>query len=222
MRLTGTTWGLLAANLISTIACSASESEIHTVKADVWADNWFALYVGQELVKEDSVPFNTERSFNSDSFTFDATFPIQINFVIKDFKQDDSGLEYIGTNRQQMGDGGFSAQFFDTETNELIAVSNSDWRCLAIHRAPLNRSCERSDNPLADCRSDIRAEPRNWKMPDFDDSHWPNAVVHPAAEVRPRRGYLDVSWQPGASLIWTEDIVIDNTILCRATIPAPN
>ena len=34
----------------------ASSSQISTFTAEVWADNWFALYVNGELVSEDSVP----------------------------------------------------------------------------------------------------------------------------------------------------------------------
>lgn len=211
----------LLTSMFVSIGCSAADTKAQTINADVWVDNWFGFFVGQDLVKEDSVPFNTEQSFNKDSFSFEATFPVQLNFIIRDFMEDDSGLEYIGTRRQQIGDGGFSAQFFNADTNEPIAVSDESWRCLAIHRGPLNRSCERSANPIADCQTQISAEPDNWKDPGFDDSDWPNAVIHSAQEVRPRQGYDQVNWQSNARLIWTEDIEIDNTILCRVTIPAP-
>ena len=192
--------------------------QAQTINADVWADNWYALYVGEELVKEDSVPFNTERSFNKDSFSFATTYPAQLNLIIKDFKENDSGLEYIGSSRVQIGDGGFAAQFFDADSNEAIAVSNASWRCLAIHRAPLNKSCVRSEDPTNDCETDISGEPDGWKAADFDDSAWPNAVIHTAQEVQPRHGYDEVDWQDGVKLIWTDDLEIDNTILCRATI----
>jgi hypothetical protein len=203
------------------VLITSTYAQAQTINADVWADNWYALYVGEELVKEDSVPFNTERSFNKDSFSFAATYPVQLNLIIKDYKEDDSGLEYIGSGRQQIGDGGFSAQFFDANSNKPVAVSNESWRCLAIHRAPLNKSCERSTNPTTDCQTDISGEPDNWKAADFDDSGWPNAVLHSAEEVRPRRGYDEVDWHDSAKLIWSDDLEIDNTILCRASIAAP-
>jgi hypothetical protein len=189
-----------------------------TIKADVWADNWFALYVGDELIKEDSVAYNTERSFNAESFSFEISPPAQINVIIKDFKENDTGLEYIGTGRQQMGDGGFSAQFFDSKTGELIAASSDQWRCLKIHRAPLNKSCSHSTTPDTDCKSAIRAEPEDWMNSDFDDSDWHMATVHSAQTVRPRGGYDEIFWDPAAKLIWTEDLVTDNTILCRFRI----
>ncbi len=80
-----------------------------TINGDVWADNWFALYLGDKLLFEDSVSIKTERSFNAETFSFKAEYPIVLSFVVKDFKENDSGLEYIGTRKQQMGDGGFIA-----------------------------------------------------------------------------------------------------------------
>ena len=78
--------------------------------ADVWADNWFEMRINGTKVAEDSVPITTERSFNAESFVFDADRPFVIGLVAKDFKENDTGLEYIGTRRQQMGDGGIIAQ----------------------------------------------------------------------------------------------------------------
>lgn len=189
-----------------------------TIKADVWADNWFALYNETTLVMEDSVAYNTERSFNAESFEFTAVLPAQINVILKDFKENDTGLEYIGRPRQQIGDGGFSAQFYDAESGELIAVSDENWRCKSIHRAPLNKSCVRSDNPQQDCKNEIMPEPEGWMSAEFDDNDWPNAVVHTAADVRPHGGYPSVTWDASAKLLWADDLEIDNTILCRVVL----
>jgi len=205
----------LIALLLLTTAASADERNIN---ADVWADNWFALYLDASLLKEDSVAYNTEQSFNKESFTFTANLPAQVSVIVKDFKENDSGLEYIGRSRQQMGDGGFSAQFRDADSGELIAVSDETWRCKSIHRAPLNKSCERSADPLQDCETEIAPEPEGWMSVEFDDSDWPNAVVHSAGAVRPHGGYASVAWDPGAKLLWADDLEIDNTILCRVVL----
>lgn len=74
--------------------------------ADVWADNWFAFHVNGVAVAEDSVPITTERSFNAECFSFEVERPFVFGFVANDFKEDDTGPEYIGSRRQQMGDGG--------------------------------------------------------------------------------------------------------------------
>ena len=71
---------------------TSNTAETINVKAEVWADNWFAFYLGDQLVKEDSVPITTERSFNSETFTFSASYPLTLNFIAKDFKENDSGL----------------------------------------------------------------------------------------------------------------------------------
>ena len=223
------------------------------VKAQVWADNWFALYVDAELVMEDSEPIDTERSFNAETFIFSADLPAQVSLLIKDYKENDSGLEYIGaqlqlqsfpqllsqaggksqgrgnggggnktgssrSKQQQMGDGGLIAQFYDNESDKLLAVSSSAWRCLVIHQAPLNTDCEHSSDPISECQSLIKEAPSNWTSASFDDSGWPTAVEYSAQAVSPRGGYDSYQWEPAASLIWGGDLEIDNTLLCRFTL----
>lgn len=90
----------------------------------VWADNWFALYVNGDFFGEDSVPITTERSFNAETVTFEASYPLTIAIEAKDFKETDSGIEYIGERNQQMGDDGLIAQFFDTESGAFVAATD--------------------------------------------------------------------------------------------------
>ncbi len=185
-------------------------SDTVTIKAEVWADNWFALYNGETFIKEDSVPITTERSFNSESFTFVATYPLHLNFVVKDYKTNDTGLEYIGTPKQQMGDGGFVAQFTDVATGKIVAVTNQNARVLVIHKAPLNVACAKETNPVAGqgtCTFMSPLEPSNWKKADFDDSGWGKAAVFNAAAVGPKEGYLGISWNSSAQFIWGSDLL---------------
>ena len=136
---------LLGLLLLSNAACSTPASK-NAYAVDVWADNWFSLTVNGELVGEDSVPITTERSFNSESFTFSAEPPFVLGLTAKDFKENDTGLEYIGTPRQQMGDGGVILQV-RSDTGELVAATDAEWKCLVIHAAPTDKSCERDPNP---------------------------------------------------------------------------
>ena len=85
-----------------------------SVQVEVWADNWFAFYLGEHVIIEDSTPITTERSFNAETLVFEAEYPLQMNFVASDFRENDMGLEDIGRRNQQMGDGGLIAQFTDT------------------------------------------------------------------------------------------------------------
>ena len=192
-----------------------------TIQADVWADNWFALYRGEALIKEDSVSITTERSFNAESFTFTVNLPAQINVIVKDFKQNDTGLEYIGTRRQQMGDGGFIAQFTDKATGKVLAVTNRQWKCTAIHIAPLNKSCAKSTSPQTSCKTKRIAAEKHWQSAEFNDAHWPSAVEYSERVVRPKDGYDRIRWTQSAKLIWSKDLEADNTLLCRVTIKSP-
>jgi len=193
----------------------------HHFKLEAWADNWFAAYIGEDLLIEDSVSITTERSFNAESLNFSADYPIQLNLVLKDFKQNDTGLEYIGARNQQMGDGGFILQLTDTDTNKVIAVSNSSWKCEVLHQAPLNKSCENESNPQAGvgaCSFISNEAPADWLKASFDDAKWDNATEHSEASVGPKDGYDDINWDANAKLIWGADLETDNTLICRTTI----
>ena len=188
--------------------------------ADVWADNWFEMRVNGLQVAEDSVPITTERSFNAESFTFEAERPFVIGLVARDFIENDTGLEYIGTARQQMGDGGVILQV-GNGSGETVAVSNADWQCLVIHTAPLDKSCEDEANPVAGegaCAFEILDEPDGWDTADFDVSDWPEADVYTAAQVDPKMGYDEIAWVDATQFIWGPDLEQSNTVLCRLTV----
>ena len=189
-----------------------------TFTAEVWADNWFALYVNGELVGEDSVPITTERSFNSETITFEATYPLTIAIEAKDYMETDSGLEYIGESNQQMGDGGLIAQITDNATGETVAVTSGDWDVLVTQRAPLNTECEDDSDPDATCQFEISETPDGWADIDFDSSAWDNATVWSEADVAPKQGFDDISWDPSAQLIWGSDLEVDNTLLLRFVV----
>ena len=221
----------LGAILVLTGACTSSPAapaatapasgDSVVFRGEAWADNWFALYSGDRLLAEDRVPITTERSFNSETFTFTARYPFTLAFVLKDYKENDSGLEYIGKANQQMGDGGFIFQLTEVARNRKVLLSTSAFRCLVIHRAPLNPSCEKDTNPLQSCQFRSDPEPTGWKAAAFDDRAWPLATEHTAAAVGPKEGYLQISWDPAARFIWGPDLKVDNTVLCRATVTAP-
>ena len=202
------------------LALAPAPALAETFSADVWADNWFEMRVDGVQVAEDSVPITTERSFNAESFTFEAERPFTIGLVARDFIQDDTGLEYIGTRRQQLGDGGVIAQVRDA-SGATVAVTDAGWSCLVIHRAPLDVACAEADDPNSRegiCTAEIAAEPEGWDMPGYDASAWPAATVHTAAEVDPKMGYDEIDWADEAELIWGSDLDQDNTILCRVTV----
>lgn len=189
-----------------------------TFLAEVWADNWFALYVNGKKVGQDSVPITTERSFNAERITFTATYPLTIAIMGKDFKENDSGLEYIGTDRQQMGDGGLIAQITDTKTKKVVAATGSSWKALVIHEAPLNPSCVNSRNPQTDCKSLITPTPKSWTKAKFSAKSWPKASTYTPQQVGVKEGYNEIRWSPNAKLIWGPNLETDNTVLFRTYV----
>jgi hypothetical protein len=205
---------------LTLLSLSPGTLSAEAFSADVWADNWFEMRIDGVQVAEDSVPITTERSFNAESFAFEADRPFVIGLVAKDFKENDSGLEYIGTRRQQMGDGGVIVQIRDA-AGETVAVSNADWQCLVIHTAPMDKSCEGEANPVAGegvCAFEAMDEPDGWDQSGFDASDWPQASEYSEREVSPKDGYDEIDWADGARLIWGPDLEQSNTVLCRVTV----
>ncbi len=201
-------------------ATTTTAAEDVTVTAEIWADNWFAMFAEGALVGEDGVPITTERSFNAETFTFKTTVPGVISILAKDFKENDTGLEYIGSRRQQMGDGGFIVQFKDGAGN-LIGQSDADAKCMVLHTAPLDTSCADASNPVAGqgaCGFEIAEAPSGWTETDFDDGNWAAAIEHSERAVRPKDGYDRIDWERQASLIWSADLERDNTLACRISI----
>ena len=206
--------------LVAGVLFAASPALADTFQADVWADNWFEMRINGETVAVDSVPITTERSFNAESFTFEAERPFTIGLIAMDFRENDTGLEYIGTRRQQMGDGGVIAQIRDGAGN-TFAVTDGDWQCLTIHTAPLDTSCERDPNPIAGqgaCGFDAMDPPAGWDSPGFDASTWPAATTYSARAVDPKDGYDRIRWDNAAEFIWGPDLERSNTVLCRLTV----
>lgn len=215
-----TSLSLLAAVAATASGIAAGTAAAETFTADVWADNWFAMHIDGVPVAEDSVPITTERSFNAESFRFEAQRPFVIGLIAKDFKENDSGLEYIGTRRQQMGDGGVIAQIRDA-AGRTVAVTDAAWQCLVVHTAPLDKACADAPDPVAGegaCAFETVDTPAGWDRPGFDASAWPAAVVYSARAVRPKGGYDAIRWSPAAKLIWGPDLEQSNTILCRFTV----
>ncbi|MBO6890612.1 MAG: PEBP family protein [Roseibium sp.] len=198
-----------------------ASSGAREIVGEVWVDNWFKLYINGAPLLEDSVSITTERSFNAERLEFNADLPMTIAFEFRDFMENETGLEYIGTRKQQMGDGGAIAQFRDRSNGQLLAATGSDWRCLTVQSAPAQSSCERERDPdvsQANCAETRISVPDNWMSPGFDDSAWPPATIHTERDVRPKDGYDRVSWEGSAKLIWGADLQKDNILYCRVTV----
>ena len=199
---------------ISTSAASTTQD----FTAEIWVDNWFALYVNGKKVGEDSTPFNTEKSFNSQSITFKASYPFTIGVIARDYVASDSGLEYIGTSRQQIGDGGFIMQIRDNSSHQIIAGTDKSWNSLVTFKSPTNPECVTSSQPNVDCKSWKSNYPVGWSTSTYNDHLWKSATEYSKEDVGVKEGYFDFQWSSGAQLIWSSDLKLDNTILFRKKI----
>lgn len=208
----------LASNLPSASAVTAKS---YSFTAEVWADNWFSMYVNGKKVGEDSVPITTQRSFNSEMIKFTATYPLTIGFIAKDYVQSPSGLEYIGTSNQQIGDGGLIFQIRETASQKLVSVSDGTWKMKVANTAPLNPECAQSKQPDIDCKFANYSIPTTWASTTFIDKSWANAKIFSAEEVGPKEGYFQINWQGSAKFIWGNDLKLDNVIYFRKKILAP-
>ena len=122
-----------------------------TVKANMYADNWFMLYINGELVAVDSFKFIPHNVISVDILP---TYPMTIAVMAKDNADPKTGMEYANT---QIGDAGFILKFGDG------TVTNASWRAKKFSWGPIDRDIK---NP---CVENITI-PENWFAIDFDDS----------------------------------------------------
>ncbi|MDA2927031.1 hypothetical protein MYX78_07330 [Acidobacteria bacterium AH-259-G07] len=173
-----------------------------TMRANIYADNWFELYINGKLVAVDSIEFIPHNVISVDIVQ---EYPMVIAVKAKDYADPKTGLEY---NNTRIGDGGFILKFSDG------TVTDGTWKAKKVFWGPL-------EGDLANPKVVYEDIPDNWYAVDFDDSSWPKASVFTQAQVRPNaRDFSEYDWS-GASFIWTEDLELDNTILFRHTVDGP-
>jgi phosphatidylethanolamine-binding protein (PEBP) family uncharacterized protein len=171
-----------------------------TIKLNVYADNWFMLYVNGRLVAVDSIQFTPH---NVVSVDFLPEYPMTIAVLAKDNADPKTGMEY-GTS---IGDAGLCIKFADG------TVTNASWKAKNFFHGPVNSDTANPQviqEPL----------PANWWAIDFDDSTWKNAKEYTVEEVDPKQPYFENDFE-GAKFIWTDDIALDNTVIFRTKVEKP-
>lgn len=169
-----------------------------TIKANVYADNWFMLYVNGELVAVDSIKFIPHNVISVDLLP---TYPMTIAVMARDNADPKTGMEYANTN---IGDGGFILKFSDG------TVTSADWKAKRFSWGPLDRDTK---NPQ------VKNEPipENWYAVDFDDRDWTKAKEYTEEQVGPKQPFFEHDFK-GAKFIWTDDIELDNTVIFRHVV----
>lgn len=171
-----------------------------TIKVNVYADNWFVLYLNGRLTAVDSIPFTPHNVVSVDILP---EYPMTIAVMAKDNADPKTGLEY----GDHIGDGGFIIKFADG------TVSNATWKAKSFFKGPLNGDVK---NP----RVEHTPIPANWFAVDFDDSSWARATEYTEARVNPKEPYYNADFK-GATFIWSSDLDLDNTIIFRTRVEKP-
>ncbi|MFO0954685.1 MAG: hypothetical protein U0835_26675 [Isosphaeraceae bacterium] len=172
-----------------------------TIRANVYADNWFMLYVNGELVAVDSIRFIPHNVISVDLLP---KYPMTIAVMARDNADPKTGMEYANTN---IGDGGFILKFGDG------TVTNGRWKAKAFSRGPIGRDTK---NP----RVENTPIPEDWFAVDFDDRDWPRAREYSEEDVVPKQPFYDHDFA-GAKFIWSDDVDLDNTVIFRHVVPSP-
>lgn len=172
-----------------------------TIRANLYADNWFILYVNGELVAVDSIRFIPHNVVSVDILP---SYPMTIAVMAKDNADPKTGMEYANTN---IGDGGFILKFGDG------TVTNARWKAKTFSRGPIDRDTKTP-------RVESLPIPENWFAVDFDDSQWGFAREYGEEQVDPKQPFFEHDFK-GARFIWTDDIELDNTVIFRHTVASP-
>nr|WP_197440347.1 hypothetical protein [Polystyrenella longa] len=172
-----------------------------TVQANIYADNWFILYINGELIAVDSIDFIPHNVISVDILP---AYPMTIAVMAKDNADAKTGMEYANTN---IGDAGFILKFGDG------TVTNASWKAQVFSRGPIDHD---SKNP----RVENMPIPENWYAIDFNDSSWANAKEYTQAQVDPKDPFFEHDFK-GAKFVWTDDIELDNTVVFRKFVAAP-
>lgn len=172
-----------------------------TIRANIYADNWFKLYINGNLVAVDSISFIPHNVISVDILP---QYPMTIAVLARDNADPETGMEYNNTN---IGDGGFILKFGDG------TVTSAKWKAKSFFHGPINRD---TANPKI--RKDVL--PSGWWTSTFDDSDWSFATEHSEQSVDPKESYYKNDFE-GAKWIWTDDLALDNTVIFRFTVGSP-
>jgi hypothetical protein len=172
-----------------------------TIKANVYADNAFKLYINGELVAVDSIKFVPHNVVSVDILP---TYPMTIAAMGIDNADPKTGMEYANTN---IGDGGFILKFGDG------TVTDASWKAKKFSWGPIDGDTK---NP----RVENIPVPENWFAVDFDDSAWPNAKEYFQETIGPKEPFFEHDFK-GAKFIWSGDVLLDNIVIFRKTVKSP-
>ena len=221
----------------SQLSTKVIDAEGTEITAALFGDNYFEFYANGQFVGRDAVAFTP---FNSHVARFQVKYPVTYAALLVDWEG------YLGVgledtrSRFHIGDGGFIGAFSDG------SATDDGWKCRAFYVAPLDNpacvvldesgnpdssSCPSTDesvscvshDPETTCRAAHFPLPDDWMSPAYDDSAWPPAATYTADAVTRSPGFRDYedTFFEGAQFIWSNNLNLDNLVVCRATIASP-
>jgi hypothetical protein len=115
------------------------------------------------------------------TFEWDGISDITYAIQCEDFASD-SGYEYVGTARPQLGDGALIVAFDD---GMGTVTSAPEWRVFVSTFGPTDTSIDAGCSPenLDACVVEDRGIPNGWTKPDFDDWSWQPATEYTPAQA---------------------------------------
>jgi len=173
-----------------------------TIKLNVYADNWFILYVNGKLRVVDPIDYMPHNVVSVDILP---EYPMTIAILARDNADPKTGLEY----GDHIGDAGLILKFADG------TVTDAKWKAKNFFKGPLNGDVR---NP----KVEHTALPADWFAADFDDSKWAQATEYAEQRVNPKESFLKARENfAGAKFIWTDNLDLDNTVVFRTRVEAP-
>jgi len=165
---------LIFASAINAEQCTTGSKR---VTGTVYCDNKFTLWVDGRKVATDPVDFTPHQAVKV-AFEWNGSSSITYAIQCEDFASD-SGYEYIGSSRPQLGDGALIAKFDDG----LGTETSANWKVYTSTFGPTDASllagCSATN--LDKCAVEDRGIPEGWTEPEFDDSQWKPATIFDAA-----------------------------------------
>jgi hypothetical protein len=172
------------------------------LKLNVYADNWFILFINGKLRVVDPIEYMPHNVVSVDIMP---EYPMTIAVMAMDNADPKTGLEY----GNHIGDAGLIIKFSDG------TVTNAKWKAKNFFKGPLNRD-------VANPKVQHDPIPANWYAVDFDDSAWPQATEFTEERINPKESYTKAKESfASAKFIWSSDLDLDNTVIFRTKVEAP-
>jgi len=208
------------------------------ITAYIFADNYFELYINGVQVGKDKVPYT---QFNSSIVRFKVNRPFTVAMLLVDWEENlGLGSENNQGFSYYVGDGGMVAVFKDSNNN-IIAKTDSNWKAQTFYTSPvtdltcptevgnlrLSNLCTTASTNNGSTYYGLHwNRPSNWMDEGFNDSSFPQATTftNTVVGVNNKPAYTNFtnifdSPENDAEFIWSTNLLLDNEVLVRYTVP---